>query len=40
MSENKLECCVVRDLLPSYIENLTEPETTEQRRRKHCQAEI
>ncbi len=28
MSENKLECCVVRDLLPSYIENLTEPETT------------
>lgn len=29
MSENKLDCCVVRDLLPSYIEDLTEPETTE-----------
>jgi len=24
---NKLDCCVVRDLLPSYIENLTEDET-------------
>lgn len=27
MRENKLECCIVRDLLPSYLENLTEPET-------------
>ena len=28
MSENKLSCCVVRDLLPLYIEGLTEEETT------------
>jgi len=28
MNEIKLACCVVRDLLPSYIEGLTEPETT------------
>lgn len=27
MSEQKLSCCVVRDLLPSYIEELTEDET-------------
>lgn len=27
MAENRLDCCVVRDLLPSYIENLTEAET-------------
>lgn len=27
MSEAKLSCCVVRDLLPSYIEELTEDET-------------
>lgn len=30
MKQNKLDCCVVRDLLPIYIEALTEPETTEQ----------
>lgn len=30
MKQNKLDCCVVRDLLPTYIEALTEPETTEQ----------
>ena len=30
MSEHKLDCCVVRDLLPSYIEELTEPETAAQ----------
>jgi hypothetical protein len=28
MIENKLNCCVVRDLLPAYIEDLTESETT------------
>jgi len=28
MNERKLACCIVRDLLPSYIEGLTEPETT------------
>ena len=27
-TEKKLDCCVVRDLLPSYIEELTEEETT------------
>ena len=27
MTDNKLPCAVVRDLLPSYIEGLTEPET-------------
>ena len=27
MRENKLDCCVVRDLLPSYLEELTETET-------------
>lgn len=30
MSEKKLDCCVVRDLLPAYIEELTESETAEQ----------
>ena len=30
MSEHKLDCCVVRDLLPSYIEELTEEETAAQ----------
>lgn len=30
MSEHKLDCCVVRDLLPSYVEELTEPETAAQ----------
>lgn len=30
MSEHRLDCCVVRDLLPSYIEELTEPETSAQ----------
>lgn len=29
MNENKLSCCVVRDLLPSYVEELTESETSE-----------
>ena len=29
MTDNKLPCAVVRDLLPSYIEGLTEPETGE-----------
>lgn len=28
MDERNLDCCVARDLLPSYLENLTEPETT------------
>lgn len=28
--DKKLDCCVVRDLLPAYIENLTEPETAAQ----------
>lgn len=28
MDERKLDCCVVRDLLPSYLEDLTEAETT------------
>lgn len=28
MNEKKLDCCVVRDLLPSYLENLTESQTT------------
>lgn len=28
MNKNNLDCCVVRDLLPSYVENLTEAETT------------
>ena len=27
MSEHKLPCCVVRDLLPPHLEGLTEPET-------------
>ena len=30
MEQNKLDCCVVRDLLPAYIEELTEPETSAQ----------
>lgn len=30
MEGNKLDCCVVRDLLPAYVEELTEPETAEQ----------
>ncbi|WP_297211635.1 zf-HC2 domain-containing protein [uncultured Flavonifractor sp.] len=30
MKEHELDCCVVRDLLPSYIEELTEPETAAQ----------
>ena len=30
MSEHRLDCCVVRDLLPSYIEELTEKETAAQ----------
>ena len=29
MNKNHLDCCVVRDLLPAYIENLTEAETGE-----------
>ncbi len=29
MNENKLSCCVVRDLLPAYIEGLTESGTSE-----------
>ena len=28
MTDNKLDCCVVRDLLPSYVEDLTEAQTT------------
>ena len=28
--EHKLDCCVVRDLLPAYLEGLTEEETTRQ----------
>lgn len=34
--DKKLDCCVVRDLLPAYIENLTEEETTAQVR-KHLE---
>ena len=30
MSEHKLDCCVVRDLLPAYVEDLTEAETATQ----------
>lgn len=30
MSEKKLDCCVVRDLLPSYLEELTEEATAAQ----------
>lgn len=29
MREKTLECCVVRDLLPSYVEHLTEPQTAD-----------
>lgn len=29
MADNTLRCCVVRDLLPSYVEELTEKETSE-----------
>lgn len=29
MNKNHLDCCVVRDLLPAYIEDLTEAETKE-----------
>ena len=28
--DKKLDCCVVRDLLPAYIEDLTEEETAAQ----------
>lgn len=28
MRETNLDCCVVRDLLPSYLEELTETETS------------
>ena len=28
--DKKLDCCVVRDLLPAYIEDLTEKETAAQ----------
>lgn len=36
--EHRLDCCVVRDLLPTYIEELTGPETTAQvaRHLKDC----
>ena len=30
MSEHKLDCCVVRDLLPAYVEELTEADTAAQ----------
>lgn len=30
MAEHKLDCCVVRDLLPAYIEKFTETETSAQ----------
>ena len=30
MSEHKLDCCVVRDLLPAYVEDLTEAGTAAQ----------
>ena len=33
MEGNKLDCCVVRDLLPAYVEELTEAGTAEQVRR-------
>ena len=29
MEKDRLACCVVRDLLPAYLEDLTEPETAE-----------
>ena len=30
MRETNLDCCVVRDLLPSYLEELTETEVSTQ----------
>ena len=30
MDERNLDCCVVRDLLPSYLEDLTEAETAQE----------
>lgn len=40
MRETKLDCCVVRDLLPSYIEELTEAETSAMVKEHidHCEA--
>ena len=40
MRETKLDCCVVRDLLPSYLEELTEAETTDMVKEhiEHCEA--
>lgn len=38
MRETNLDCCVVRDLLPSYLEELTETETSAMVREhiEHC----
>ena len=40
MRETKLDCCVVRDLLPSYLEELTEAETSDMVKEhiEHCEA--
>lgn len=40
MSEHKLDCCVVRDLLPAYVEDLTEADTAAQvaEHLEHCSA--
>ena len=40
MRETNLDCCVVRDLLPSYLEELTEAETTAMVKEhiEHCEA--
>lgn len=40
MRETNLDCCVVRDLLPSYLEELTETETSAMVREhiEHCAA--
>ena len=39
MRETKLDCCVVRDLLPSYLEELTETETSSMVKEhiEHCE---
>ena len=40
MFENNLDCCVVRDLIPSYLEELTEAETSAMVKEhiEHCEA--
>ena len=40
MFENNLDCCVVRDLIPPYLEELTEAETSAMVKEhiEHCEA--